>query len=194
MGTARMRSGAVRLRADRPTCTPGPARHRGCAPPARREWPFPTRAPGSNAIGILARASLGARRRRPATRPPRGTAPHRAGRPTPSWPPHSRTALSMRVSRTGWRSVGERLMTLRISLVAVCCSSASFGLSSWNSRTFSMAITAWAAKVSRSSICLSVNGRPPRRGGDRADRAPSRSMGTARRVRKPRLHDAAGCS
>ena len=31
--------------------------------------------------------------------------------------------------------------------------------SSLNSRTFSMAITAWSAKVSRSAICLSVNGR-----------------------------------
>ena len=32
-------------------------------------------------------------------------------------------------------------------------------LSSWNSRTFSMAITAWSAKVSSSLICLSVKGR-----------------------------------
>ena len=31
--------------------------------------------------------------------------------------------------------------------------------SSWNRRTFSMAITAWAAKVSSSVICLSENGR-----------------------------------
>ncbi len=30
---------------------------------------------------------------------------------------------------------------------------------SLNSRTFSMAITAWSAKVSSSAICLSVNGR-----------------------------------
>ena len=40
--------------------------------------------------------------------------------------------------------VGELAMTPRISLVAVCCSNAS--LSSWNNRTFSMAITAWSAK------------------------------------------------
>ena len=52
---------------------------------------------------------------------------------------------------------------LRTSEVAVCCSSASdnssvrAGISS-NSRTFSIAITAWSAKVSTSSICLSVNG------------------------------------
>ena len=53
-------------------------------------------------------------------------------------------------------SVGELAMTPKISLVAVCCSSDS--LSSWNSRTFSMAITAWSAKVLRSAICLSVKG------------------------------------
>ena len=49
-------------------------------------------------------------------------------------------------------------MTPRISLVAVCCSNDSF--SSWNSRTFSMAITAWSAKVSSSLICAGVNGAP----------------------------------
>jgi hypothetical protein len=37
-------------------------------------------------------------------------------------------------------SVGDLEITRRISLVAVCCSSASFV--SWNSRTFSMAMTA----------------------------------------------------
>ena len=36
-------------------------------------------------------------------------------------------------------------MTPRISLVAVCCSNDS--VSSWNNRTFSMAMTAWSAKV-----------------------------------------------
>ena len=34
-------------------------------------------------------------------------------------------AFSTIVSKTGWTSVGERLMTRRISAVAVCCSSAS---------------------------------------------------------------------
>ncbi len=48
-------------------------------------------------------------------------------------------------------------MTPRISLVAVCCSSDS--LSSLNSLTFSIAITAWSAKVSSSLICAGVNGR-----------------------------------
>ena len=71
---------------------------------------------------------------------------------------HSRTALATIVSNTGWTSVGELLMTRRISLVAVCCSSASVrsafrACSSVNSRAFSMAITAWSAKVSSSAIC-----------------------------------------
>ena len=43
--------------------------------------------------------------------------------------------------------VGQRLVRSR---VLACTSS--------NSRTFSMAITAWSAKVCTSSICLSVNG------------------------------------
>ena len=48
-------------------------------------------------------------------------------------------------------SVGEAAMTRRISPVAVCCSSASVTsrLRAWtssNSRTFSMAMTAWSAK------------------------------------------------
>ena len=54
-------------------------------------------------------------------------------------------------------------MTCRISDVAVCCSSDSDSSpvrarTSSNSRTFSIAITAWSAKVVTSSICLSVNG------------------------------------
>ena len=49
-------------------------------------------------------------------------------------------------------------MTLRSSLVAVCCSSATRSSllrasSSVNSRTFSMAITAWSANVLSSAIC-----------------------------------------
>ena len=55
-------------------------------------------------------------------------------------------------------------MTRRISAVAVCCSSASVSSrlrasSSVNSRAFSIAITAWSAKVWSSAICWSVNGR-----------------------------------
>src|SRR5262249_9396240 len=63
--------------------------------------------------------------------------------------------------------VGEAAITPRISLVAVCCSSASDrsrvrACTSSNSRTFSrtfsIAIAAWRAKVVNSAICLSVNG------------------------------------
>ena len=41
----------------------------------------------------------------------------------------------------------------------LCCKG--FSRSSFSSRVFSMAITAWAAKFSTSSICLSVKGAPP---------------------------------
>ena len=56
--------------------------------------------------------------------------------------------------------VGERLMTLSTSLVAVwyssdSCSSRVRACTSSKRRTFSMAITAWSAKVSTSSICFS---------------------------------------
>ena len=78
--------------------------------------------------------------------------------------PQSRAALWAIVSNTGWTSVGELQMTRRISLVAVCCSSVSVrsrfrASSSLNRRTFSMAMTAWSAKVFRSSICV-VGERP----------------------------------
>ena len=73
-------------------------------------------------------------------------------------------------------SVGELLMTRRMSAVAVCCSSDSVtsALRAWsslNSRTFSIAITAWSAKVLSSAICLSENGSGRRANDvDRADR------------------------
>src|SRR5712692_5836713 len=38
---------------------------------------------------------------------------------------HSRAAFAAMASNTGWMSLGELLMTRRISLVAVCCSRAS---------------------------------------------------------------------
>jgi hypothetical protein len=65
---------------------------------------------------------------------------------------------------TGWTSVGELLMTRRISLVAVCRSSASvrsafLAWSSLSSRAFSIAIAAWSAKVSMRAMWPSVNGR-----------------------------------
>ena len=66
--------------------------------------------------------------------------------------PQTRAAFSTTAFMTGCRSVGELAITRRISAVAVCCSSASFV--SLNRRTFSIAITAWSAKVSSSPICL----------------------------------------
>ena len=59
--------------------------------------------------------------------------------------PHSSSAAAAIVSNTGCTSVGDWLMTRRISLVAVCCSSASVrsrlrASSSVNRRTFSIAI------------------------------------------------------
>ena len=55
-----------------------------------------------------------------------------------------------------------------------------------NSRTFSIAIAAWSAKVVTSSICLSVNGRTSRRVNARTPIGlPSRNIGTPRMVRKP---------
>ena len=69
-------------------------------------------------------------------------------------------------------------MTRRMSLVAVCVSSAvvSSRLLAWssvNSRTFSMAMTAWSAKVWSRAICLSDE-RPyfPAAKEERPDRQP----------------------
>ncbi len=75
------------------------------------------------------------------------------------------------------RRSATRLITRRISLVAVCCSSASVrsrlrASSSVNRRTFSIAMTAWSAKVLSSAICLSrERTRLEPADGDRADRA-----------------------
>ena len=73
--------------------------------------------------------------------------------------PNRRNALCAMASNTGCASSGVPAMTRRISLVAVCCSNASVSsrvraCTSSNSRVFSMAITAWSAKVSSSSICF----------------------------------------
>ena len=75
-----------------------------------------------------------------------------------------RVAFSSIASNTGSSSPGELEMTFSTSEVAVCCSSDSErsrvrACTSSNSRTFSMAITAWSAKVVTNSICLSVNGK-----------------------------------
>ena len=75
----------------------------------------------------------------------------------------SRAAVSTMASKTGWSCEGARLMTLRTSLVAVwyssdSCSSRVRACTSSKRRAFSIAITAWSAKVSTSSICLGVTG------------------------------------
>jgi hypothetical protein len=66
-------------------------------------------------------------------------------------------AFSNIASNTGVRSPGEELMTCNTSAVAVCCSKAS--RVSVKSRAFSIAMTAWPAKLCNNAICLSVKGR-----------------------------------
>ena len=68
-----------------------------------------------------------------------------------------RVAFSSMAWNTGSSSPGELEMTCSTSEVAVCCCRDSF--SSSNSRTFSIAITAWSAKVFSRLICLSEKGR-----------------------------------
>ncbi len=123
---------------------------------------------------------------------------------------HSFSAAVAIVSNTGCTSICDWLITRRISLVAVCCSSASVRSrlrvsSSLNRRTFSIAITAWSAKVCSSAICASENGttsarhtpiepmaRSPRISGTpRTVRAPTRDTG---RRRKSRVGDQVGTS
>src|SRR2546422_10388702 len=58
----------------------------------------------------------------------------------PHPPPHSRPALATMASNTGWASAGELEITRRISLVAVCCSSASVGVAS---RRALLALSSW---------------------------------------------------
>ena len=59
---------------------------------------------------------------------------------------HNSAADATKVSSTFCRSNVERLITLRTSAVAVCCSSDC--RSSSSSLTFSIAMAAWSAKVS----------------------------------------------
>ena len=99
---------------------------------------------------------------------------------------HSFSAAAAIVSKTGCTSFGDWLITRRISAVAVCCSKASFV--SLNSRTFSIAITAWSAKVCRSAICVSENGPGSGRPTTMAPKGVcSRSRGTATTLRKDPL-------
>ena len=95
------------------------------------------------------------------------------------------------MSSTGCTSAVERLMTLSTSLVAVWYSSDSSrsrvrACNSPSSRAFSIAMTAWSAKVRTSSICRSVNGSTRFRERVIApSTAPSRSSGTPSTVRRP---------
>ena len=102
----------------------------------------------------------------------------RCGPHSPTW--FERLAASRRATE----------ITRSTSDVAVCCSSDSHSsrvrcCSASNSRTFSIAITAWSAKVSTSLICLSVNGRTAARCRRSTPIGiPSRKSGTPRMVRK----------
>ena len=101
-------------------------------------------------------------------------------------PSQSFSARSPMMSKTGCTSVGEPEITRRISLIAVCCSSASFV--SLNRRTLSIAIAAWRANVSTSAT-WSGEKRP----GSRRKRKmppyapPSRISGTPSTARNSRL-------
>ena len=102
---------------------------------------------------------------------------------TPKAASHSRIAFSSIASNTGARSPGEELMTCNTSAVAVCCSKAS--RVSVMSRAFSIAITAWSAKV-RHQLDLPLGERLDPLAGepDDADRlASSRNSGTPSIVR-----------
>ena len=89
------------------------------------------------------------------------------------------------MSKTGWASVWARLMARSTSPVAVCRARASVisalrASSSVNRRTFWIAMTAWSAKVFRSSICRSEKGPAWSRATLIVPIArPSRSIGTA---------------
>ena len=88
------------------------------------------------------------------------------------------------LSNTGSSSPGELEMTFSTSEVAVCCSSASVesrvrACTSSNSRTFSIAITAWSAKDLISVTWCSSKGSAPGRAAAIAPNtlSPSRTMG-----------------
>ena len=81
----------------------------------------------------------------------------------PNFASQMRVAFDNMASNTGSSSPGELEMTRSTSEVAVCCSrdserSSVRWRSSFSKRVFSMAMTAWSAKVSTSATCLSVNG------------------------------------
>ena len=108
---------------------------------------------------------------------------------TPQAASQMRIALASIDWKTGSTCPGERLMTLSTSDVAVCCSSASLKLAvractSRKAATFSMAITAWSAKVCSSAICLSRERAHLGRGGrDGADALALAQQRNGERVR-----------
>ena len=145
----------------------------------RATWTIRPRrgSPGPRWHARRATRGTGAREHATATRRDRRSAPPISGSASPSTRGTPRRSRRRRVGAALSRDrvehraevVGEPLITRRTSPVAVCCSSASVrsrlrACSSLNRRTFSMAITAWSAKVWSSAICWSVKG-SPRHGG-----------------------------
>ena len=127
------------------------------------------------------RTSGPSQRRRACTKPSSSTSEGcRAGRLANSCSQLSQDLVEHR------RGVGHRAADdLSTSAVAVCCSSAS--LVSLNSRTFSIAITAWSAKVCSSAISLLGKRARARAATPIAPMPrPSRSIGTASRAAKAR--------
>ena len=132
---------------------PGPERYRGIWTRCASGWRGPERCPDSDSRKHAAgddglRSPYKAALVNQAPVEPRHGAIDRS---------HTAARRSRRSPRTpAPRSVGELEITPRISLVAVCCSRVSVSSrfrasSSWNSRTFSIAMTAWSAKVWSSS-------------------------------------------
>ena len=114
---SRWRAAALVLGSPRPstsaTWIDSPLEH---GPPGRRSSRLESERPRPTSSAPA--ASPWSRRQRRAAR-------RRTGRCARSSASHSRAAFSAIGSKTGWRSVGELAITRRISLVAVCCSSAS---------------------------------------------------------------------
>ena len=104
----------------------------------------------------------------------------RAGRCRAARCANRRWQLSRILSNTGAVSATELLMTCSTSAVAVCCSSAS--CVSLNSRTFSIAITAWSAKVCSSAISCRRERPAPRRAAARSRRCARLRAAAARRA------------
>ena len=93
-------------------------------------------------------------------------------------------SVSPMMALSGVRSSWLMLETNCDLCSLACCSWRFLSWISSNSRTFSIAITAWSAKVVTSSICLSVNGRTSARVSVKTPiGTSSRSIGTPSMVR-----------